>query len=227
MYQMKVAIMQPYFFPYQGYFKLINSVDLFVVYDDVNYINRGWINRNYILLNGKKKLITMPLVASSQNKLIKDIHVAKTNHKLIETIRHAYSKSAQFKNVYPIIKSAINTQETNLAHCLTQQLKDTCKYLDIKTNFIMSSKILKENNARGVDTIIAICKELGANTYINQPGGKRLYEFSIFSDNNIELKFNTHEPKEYPQSSDNWIPNLSIIDLMMNVKKTDLLSYLV
>ncbi|MDB4682075.1 WbqC family protein [Synechococcus sp. AH-551-A10] len=218
--------MQPYFFPYQGYFKLINSVDLFVIYDDVNYINRGWINRNYIILNGKKKLITMPLVASSQNKLINDINVDKRNHKLIETIRHAYSKSVQFKDVYPIIAGAIDNQETNLGYYLTHQLKDICKHINIKTKFIMSSEINKDNKARGIDKIIAICKKLGANTYINLPGGRDLYDFSVFSDNKIELKFSTHEPKKYHQLSDEWVPNLSIIDLMMNVKKTDLLSYM-
>ena len=102
--------MQPYLFPYPGYFKLIASVNLFVIYDNVNYINRGWINRNYILLNGQKKLITLPVVNASQNKLIKDINIGSKNTKILETIRHAYKKSSQF-SVYPIIQQIIENNQ--------------------------------------------------------------------------------------------------------------------
>ena len=228
MQQKRIAIMQPYLFPYPGYFKLIASANLFVIYDNVNYINRGWINRNYILLNGQKKLITYKIPNASQNKLIKDINIGSKNTKILETIRHAYNKSSQFKIVFPIIQQIIGNNQANLAIYISDQLKILCDYIGISTEFVFASELFKDEDQdlKGASKIIKICKSLNANHYINLPGGKDLYKESLFSDNDIKLEFLSYNGRSYVQKSEAWVPNLSIIDLIMNVKQADILDYI-
>lgn len=115
---MKLAIMQPYFLPYIGYFQLINAVDTFVLLDDVNYINKGWINRNQLLLNGKAHLFTLPLQKASQNKLINQLELSnetKWKDKLLKTIETAYKKAPQFHLVFPLISQILQYPESNLS----------------------------------------------------------------------------------------------------------------
>ena len=125
---MKLGIMQPYFFPYIGYFQLIRAVDVFVVYDNVNYIKKGWINRNNILSNGKSQRITLPLEHASQNKLINQIEVGGRN-KILQSVRFNYSKAPCFDDVYPVIEDIFMQTETNLALLLDYQLRKICDYL--------------------------------------------------------------------------------------------------
>ncbi|MDR6194877.1 WbqC family protein [Siphonobacter sp. SORGH_AS_0500] len=109
---MTLAIMQPYLFPYIGYFQLLNAVDKFVIYDDVAFINRGWINRNSILNNGKAQLFTVPLKEASQNKLIHEISIdtdQKWRDKLLKTIQQNYKKAPHFAAVFPNSGSRFST----------------------------------------------------------------------------------------------------------------------
>lgn len=211
---MKLAIMQPYLFPYFGYFQLIRSVDEFVIYDDVNYIKGGWINRNYILGNGERQLITLPLQGASPNKLINQIEVGG-KHKILQSIRHNYAKAPYFDTIYPIIGGIINQQESNLSNFLHHQLTVLCKYLNINPKWHISSQINKNNELRGQDKVISICEKLGANHYINTPGGQSLYIQSAFMDRKIKLSFIHPKPIDYCQFGASFVPNLSIIDVIM------------
>jgi hypothetical protein len=212
---MKLAIMQPYLFPYLGYFQLIRAVDAFVVYDDVNYIKGGWINRNFILAGGDRQLITLPLQGSSPNQLINQVAVGNRQNKLIETIRHRYGKAPQFSAVYALVENILKQHEKNLARFLDYQLRQICDYLGLHPTWYVSSSLKKDNELRGQDKVLAICEELGATHYINVPGGKSLYDREAFASRGTQLSFVQPKAVAYRQFCNEFTPNLSIIDVMM------------
>ena len=220
---MKVGIMQPYFFPYIGYWQLMSSVDKYVIYDDVNYIKGGWINRNKILMNGKSKMINLKMKGASPNKLINEVFVAKDeiyNRKLLRTIEYCYKKAPYYGDVFPVIEDIIMNEERNMAVYLEYSIRQICKYLSINTELIISSSINKNNSLKGQDKIIEICKLLGADEYFNSIGGHELYSIEHFVTKNINLKFLKTKNIEYKQFNNEFIPNLSIVDIMMfNSKK--------
>ena len=113
---MKLAIMQPYIFPYIGYFQLINAVDKFVIRDDVNFIMRGWINRNRILVNDSDSLFSIPVEKASQNTLTSDCVLAdlRVTGKLLKSIEHYYKKATTFKYCIEVLFSVLTAIETNL-----------------------------------------------------------------------------------------------------------------
>lgn len=207
--------MQPYLFPYLGYFQLIRAVDAFVVYDDVNYIKGGWINRNFMLSQGNKQLITLPLQGASPNKLINQVTVGGRQNKLVETIRHNYSRAPHFAAVFPLIEDILMQQEKNLAHFLDYGLRQICAYLGLRLTWHISSELKKDNGLRGQEKVLAICEELDATHYINVPGGKELYDRRAFEERGIRLSFIQPKTVSYRQFGNEFVPNLSIIDVMM------------
>lgn len=221
---MTVAIMQPYFFPYIGYWQLINSVDTFVIYDDVNYKNKGYINRNSILVNGKSQKFTLELVGASQNKFINEIEVRNNGKKLLKTIEMAYKKAPFFNEVFPLIKKVLNQKEKNLAKFIGYSLNLISKYLNISTKFIYSSDIEKNNTLKAQDKILDICKKLKATSYINSIGGQELYNKKIFKENGIELSFLESRLIDYKQFQNDFIPYLSIVDILMFNSKNNIKS---
>lgn len=215
---MKVGIMQPYFLPYIGYWQLLNAVDKYVIYDDVNYIKRGWINRNRILVGKEAKFITIKVKAASQNKLINELDIAleaKDRMILLRTIEENYKKAPFFKEVFLVIEEIINYQEDNLAKFIEFSLRKICGYLNITTELILSSELKKDTSLRAEDKILEICKELNATEYYNAIGGQELYSVENFKKEGIELKFLETEKIEYEQFDNEFIPYLSILDLMM------------
>ncbi|WP_347175255.1 WbqC family protein [Polaribacter uvawellassae] len=216
---MKIAIMQPYLFPYIGYFQLINTVDTFVIYDDVNFIKKGYINRNSILDNSNRMLFSFPLIKASQNKKINSINIdssLKWREKFIKSIQHNYKKAPFFNEVFPIIEEIVfYNQSENLSHFLINSLKLVSGYLNIDTEFIISSALEKNNDLKGEDKILEICKILKADQYINPIGGLDLYKKDFFSRENIKLNFLKSEEITYKQYNNNFIPWLSIIDVLM------------
>ena len=212
---MKVAIMQPYFFPYLGYFQLIAAVDVFVIYDDVNYIKGGWINRNKILANGQAQRVTLSLDKSSPNLRIDQIYVADNGEKLLKTILQNYSKAPYFKTVYPMIEEIVTCKERSLGDYLTHLLKLVCAAMGIQTKLVRSSELRKDNSLGGQDKVLAICKELHATHYINSIGGQELYHRAAFLENAIKLSFLQTRSASYCQFGKPFVSGLSIIDLMM------------
>lgn len=222
---MKVAIMQPYFLPYIGYFQLINAVDEFVVYDDVNFIKQGWITRNNILVDKKKSNFILKVEGASSFKKIKEITLIKNNKKLIKTIEQEYKKAPYFRVVFPMIQKILSSDENNLSKFLIFSLKEIANYLQIDTVFRISSEIDKNDELKGQDKVIAICKKLKVENYINAIGGQKLYDKPIFNHNKILLNFIKTEPIYYTQFDNDFIPCLSIIDVIMfnSVEETKLL----
>ncbi len=226
---MKIGIMQPYFFPYIGYWQLINAVDKYVIYDDVNYIKGGWINRNRILINDKPSFINLKMNGSSPNKLIKEIHVSNDNrwkNKLLKSIELSYRKAPFFEMSFPIIEEIINHDEVNLSLYLENLIKRIAEYLEINTEFVLSSNIEKDNSLKGQDKVIEICKSLGAKEYYNAIGGVELYSAENFNSYGIELRFLRTEYIEYKQFKNDFSPYLSIIDVMMFNSKEEIMNIL-
>jgi hypothetical protein len=212
---MKIAIMQPYLLPYIGYWQLIKAVDKFVIFDDVNYINKGYINRNNILVKGELYQFTLELLGASQNKLINEIQIGNNSNKILKTIENNYKKSPYFKNTFPLLEDIFHHPEKNLAKFIGYSLKRISNYLKINTKFIYSSEIEKNNNLKNQEKIIDICKKLNAKKYINLIGGRELYEEEEFISKNIELYFIDTKLTKYHQFKYKFQPFLSVIDIMM------------
>jgi hypothetical protein len=210
--------MQPYFFPYIGYWQLINAVDRYVIYDDVAYIKNGWINRNNILLNSQKYLITLPLDGASPFSAINETRItsnAVVKDKLLKTIDLAYRKSPFFDRVFPIIENTVRYEDGNIAHAITFSINQICRYLDIDTEILVSSDLQKSCDLKAQDKVIHIVKLLGGDEYMNAIGGQELYSENDFAKEGISLKFLKTGCVEYKQFRNNFTPNLSIIDIMM------------
>lgn len=214
----RIAIMQPYFFPYIGYFQLLYHTDLFVFLDDVNFIKRGWINRNRILINDEPKYLTVPCKNISQNRLIKDIKHdldKRTREKLLKKVRLAYKRAPYFTSVYPIVKKVFNADTSTISELASLSVKEVCNYLKLETGFIYSSGKYSNTELGRSDRLIDICKKENAEIYINSLGGVELYDKSYFKKKGISLKFLAPKFTSYKQFNTEFTPALSIIDVMM------------
>jgi hypothetical protein len=215
---MKLAIMQPYFFPYIGYWQLIHAVDRFVIYDDVNYIKGGWINRNRFLSNGEPAFITVPLYQSSSFKRICDISLQPSpvwRDKLVKMVETTYRRAPCFAEVFSVIESVIRHETNNLSDYLVHQLQTLVAFMGIQTEFVMTSRCYENNDLSGQERVLDICKREGATTYINQPGGQALYNRGTFTQCGLDLKFLIPSAMEYKQFGSLHVPWLSIIDVLM------------
>ncbi len=220
-----LAIMQPYLFPYIGYFQLISAVDKFVIYDDVNFINKGWINRNNILVNGKANLFSMPLIEASQNKLIREINIAddvKWNEKFLRTLEMCYKKAPHFSDTIPMISEIMLSKEYSLTKRIYQSLQIICNYLDIHTILEPTSVVYNNQYLKAQHRILDICKQEGVNQYINPIGGMEIYSKELFAENDIKLNFIKSNPILYKQFGNEFTPWLSIIDVLMFNTKADI-----
>ncbi len=211
--------MQPYLFPYIGYFQLIKYVDIFILLDDVSFINRGWTNRNFIIVNKKKHMFTFSLKNKSQNILIKDLELfdkKKISKKFLKTLSINYSKTKSFSIMYPLIKNILFNNEMKLSRLVKISIDSIAPILKIKTPIIFSSSLSNSKKLNGEDRIIDICKKMNAKNYINLSGGVNLYDKEKFETNNLELNFIKPKNITYNQNGENFLDNLSIIDVMMN-----------
>ena len=217
---MKLAIMQPYFFPYIGYWQLMCAADRFVIYDDVNFIKQGWINRNRILINGAPSYITVPLDGASPNKRVCDIAVQgglRWRNKIIKSIECAYGRSACYSAVYPEIERQIRHEAINLAEFLAAHLTSMTEFLGIETEIVPSSRTYCNSDLTGQERVIDICRREGASAYINLSGGRELYDAESFGAANVDLMFMSSCISPYRQRTANFVPNLSLIDALMEI----------
>lgn len=211
--------MQPYFFPYIAYFQLINAVDKFVFYDDVNFIKQGWINRNKILNNGKEFLITIPCCNISSFKKINEIEIDKNNKriiKLLRTIETVYYKAPFFKEIFGLINSLFNKDIKIISELAIESVVSVSNYLNVRAEFILSSE--KHSDSLGLDKadrLIKIAEKENADTYINPIGGIALYDKKYFAKYGIQLYFLKSKNITYKQFNNNLVPWLSIIDVIM------------
>ena len=220
---MKLAIMQPYFFPYIGYFQLIAAVDLFIVYDNVKYTKKGWFNRNRMLRNGRDVIFSLPLKRDSDHLDVRERTLAADfdRDKLLNQLEGAYRRAPYFAQTFPLVEQIVRHDETNLFRFLHHSIVSTCGHFGITTRMKVSSDIVADHDLRSQDRVLALCEAVGASIYINPIGGAELYANETFKEKSIELKFIRPKPFEYAQFDHAFVPHLSIVDVMMfNSKET-------
>jgi hypothetical protein len=212
-----IAIMQPYFFPYIGYFQLIGSVDLFIVYDNIKYTKKGWINRNRMLQNGKDAMFTLPLKNDSDFLDVRERELSAefNRDKLLNQFKETYRRAPYFAQAFPLIEQVVQHEEPNLFKFLQHSILRTCEHLGITTKIQASSDIAIDHGLKSQDKVLAMCKAVRANAYINTCGGMELYSRDEFREQDVELKFIKPKPFEYIQFGEEFVPWLSIIDVMM------------
>lgn len=217
---MKIAIMQPYFLPYIGYFQLIKAVDKFVFYDDVNYIKQGWINRNNILLQGKASLFTIPLEKASSFTKINNVKLHPIlfdnwKVKFLRSIEQNYRKAPYFSDVYQLICSVLEVDSDRIGVLAKDSVITVSKYLQLETEFVYSSDFYMNNELSGKFRVISICAKENALVYINPIGGQELYNKEDFLSQGLDLYFIQSKKQIYQQFKEEFVPWLSIIDILM------------
>lgn len=214
---MKLGIMQPYFMPYIGYFQLIAAVDVFIVYDNIKYTKKGWINRNRMLVNGADAIFSLPLKKDSDMLDIvqRELSSEFNREKLLSQFKGAYIKAPYFNEVYPLLENIIKFKDGNLFTYIEHSLNEICRYLKIETKIIISSDLPINHELKAQDKVIALCNAMHADTYINTIGGTELYDRNQFLSHGVKLQFIKAKSFEYSQFASPFVPWLSIVDVLM------------
>ena len=217
---MKIALMQPYFFPYIGYFQLIKSVDEFVIFDNAQYVRRGWMNRNRILNEHKESIfITVPVCKAQRETKIKDILInndVNWKEKILNQCLY-YQNAPNYSVVRQMLEESFAESETNLSEFNTRLIKMICSYLGIETKIMLFSEAFPHiDNAEEADEWgMHLSMESNATTYINRIGGKDFYDQQKYIDQGIDIKFIQSILTPYNQFDKSFVPGLSIIDILM------------
>ncbi|HEX4030484.1 MAG TPA: WbqC family protein [Terracidiphilus sp.] len=211
------AIMQPYFLPYIGYFQLIAAVNLFIVYDNIKYTKKGWINRNRFLCNGRDEMFSLPLKGDSDLLDIRERRLAAdfNGDKLINQLAGAYRKAPYFEHAFPLIEQIVRQKEQNLFQFLYRSIILVCQHIGITTEIRISSNIPIDHALKNQDKVLALCEAVGTNVYVNTIGGIDLYSKEDFRSQRTELKFIRSKPFAYRQFGNDFVPWLSIVDVLM------------
>jgi hypothetical protein len=224
------GVMQPYFFPYLGYFQLIEAVDNFVHYDDVNYIKRGWINRNRVLINGAPSYLTVPIDSASQNVAINKTLTDESQQWRTKTLKQmelSYRRAPQFESAIEIFKEVVFSPVGSISELGIRSVEMVVDYLGIKVQFHRSSSFNMLD--RGLDRqerLVELSKKIDCDEYINPEGGQDLYDSEYFNQRGINLKFLYSKCPEYVQFKDEFVPALSILDVLMFNSKEQILEQL-
>ena len=215
---MKLAIMQPYLFPYLGYFQLIQAVDKFVFYDDVTYIKGGWINRNRFLYRGEVRYFTVPTENASSFVPISAVGIQARlpwRSKLIETIRIAYKEAPYLQQGLALFRRVIDAPTRNIGDMARASVEYTLEYVGLKREVVPSSSIYGNAQLKGSERVRDICLREGATEYVNAPGGRSLYRADEFARQGCRLRFLVPEFPEYRQGRGEFVAGLSVLDMLM------------
>jgi hypothetical protein len=225
----KLAVMQPYFFPYIGYFQLIHAVDKILLYSRVNYIKRGWVNRNRVLAKTRgPSYVTVPVRDASSYRIIGDVEIDNSTpwkSTMLRSIYHEYRRSPHFHLVYTFLEALLTRPYEKLDLLNIDTVRAVVALLGITTdvsvaneNHIAMERVLDNTPSadRKTQRLLELCRHERASTYLNPVGGKLLYDKSVFAQNGVELLFLESIPTPYPQSASEFVPHLSIIDVLFN-----------
>jgi len=212
--------MQPYLFPYAGYFQLMHAVDRFVIADDFAFIKQGWINRNRLLINGNAAYFTVPLKRHPATALIREVEIddagsSRWRGPVLKTIANFYRRAPSFDAVYPIAERVFSGSFTHIADMARASVREVAMYLGLTTTVVDSSAVYGNAHLKGQERVIDTCRAERATDYVNAPGGRTLYSPETFRAHGITLHFVASDPIEYPQFGQPFVPALSIIDLLM------------
>lgn len=212
---MRLAVMQPYFLPYAGYFMLLRAVDRFVAFDDVQYVNRGWVNRNRLLLGGRPQRFSLPIEKASRRARICDRKLApdgRWRRTWLELVRHAYARAPQYRRVRELLETILDGP-VGLADFLIRSLRLVCDHIGLTTPITRSSAVALDASGRA--KIPALCRHFGADCYVNPKGGAALYDEDAFAARGVTLRFLDMRDVRYAQFGQAFVPNLSILDTLM------------
>lgn len=211
----RLSINQPYFFPYIGFFQLLHACSKFVSLDDANFIKRGWINRNRILINGKPTYLNLQIVDASQNRKICETKIDKYSgwkDDILKKLRISYSRAPFYTDTFTVVRNTLDTHSDLVSDISFQSILEVCNYLKLRREF---GRCQGDVAGSGEERIIGICKKENAGSYVNLPGGQELYDREKFRNDGIELLFIEPKLREYRQFGGDFVPGLSIIDVMM------------
>ncbi|MDI5934145.1 WbqC family protein [Halomonas kalidii] len=223
---MKIAIMQPYLFPCIGYYQLVRCVDKFVVYDDVNYIKRGYINRNYILDKGCRRRFTVPVPGASIHKKISELTFSGEIESILEGIRHAYAKAPFFEEIFPLIRNVFEGEDRSISAVCSDGINEVFGYLGMVPDVSFSSQLGYDRRFSGAEKLMAICDVLDSRHYVNSIGGQALYKKEYFSSKGVDISFLKSREIRYAQGGSQFVANLSMIDVLMWCSKTNVTTLL-
>jgi hypothetical protein len=223
-----VAIMQPYFLPYMGYFQLIAAVDLFIVYDNIKYTKKGWINRNRLLQNDTDVMFSLPLKKDSDSLNVCERELAAdfNRKKLLNQFKNAYGHAPYFAQTLPLIEQIVTYKQINLFQFIHHAIVKVCEHLGITTKIEISSSINIDHALKNQDKVLALCEAVNASVYVNAIGGIDLYSKKTFHDKGLVLKYIQSKSFEYPQFGKEFVPWLSIVDVMMFNSIDEIKSYI-
>jgi hypothetical protein len=216
----RLGINQPYLFPYLGFFQLLHAVDRFVFYDDVSFIKQGWIHRNRLLINGTASLFTVPVRDRSSNRPIREILIddegnGRWRPRLLKTIDNAYRRAPEFGAVFPLLEQVLDARVSRVGELARLSIETVAAFLEIKTKFVASSTVYGNGHLVGEVRVLDICQREGVSEYVNLPGGRQLYSADHFADRGVRLRFVASTPPTYRQFGTEFVPDLSIIDVLM------------
>lgn len=211
--------MQPYFLPYFTYFQLINTVDVFVIYDNIKFSKRGWIQRNRYLLNGSDRLFSLSLKKGSDSLDIRNRYLSESylqlNKKWLRKFEAVYLRAPYYKEVIPLLERCFLCKQSNLFDFILNSVHEVTTYLQISTPIVVSSQLCLDDSLKAEKRVLSICKHLEASQYINPIGGLSLYKIEHFKNVGMELSFLRQQNGTYKQFQNPFVPNLSILDVMM------------
>jgi hypothetical protein len=209
--------MQPYFLPYVGYYQLISAVDIFIVYDDVQYTKKGWINRNRLLRTGEPAVFSLPLKSASDYLDIRERELAIDFDpaRLVRQFGGIYRRAPHYAETMPLVERVMACPDRNLFAFVEWSIRASCAHLGIATEIVRSSAVPIDRGLRRESRVIALCRAVDATTYINPPGGVDLYDPGTFAANGVDLRFLHPRPFTYRQFEDEFVPWLSIVDVLM------------
>ncbi len=211
----RVAVMQPYLFPYLGTFQLARQVDRFVFYDDVTFIKQGYINRNTVLVDGRPRPMTAPVRNISSFRHIVQHDYVGDWKPLLALLQRAYANAPYFEPVYDFVQRALLDADENVARKNARCFAAVFAYLGLPFDHGFSSAMEIPPDLRASARVRAVCRTERAGMYVNAIGGRALYEAGEFAQDGMALRFCTMRPLRYPQAAEEFVPYLSILDALM------------
>lgn len=215
---MRLAIMQPYLFPYLGYFQLVRACDTFVFYDDVAFIKQGWVNRNRLLTSQGPQFFTVPVHNISSFVSIRDTQVsdrpAGWRDKLRKTFEQAYRKAPHFASVWQWAEPILGSPEPSMGALARQSVRAVADYLGLAPRWVESSSIYGNSDLKAQARVLDICRREGCDRYVNMAGGSELYDHASFVEAGFQLEFLVASLPPYTQYKGDFVPGLSILDVL-------------
>lgn len=212
------VVMQPYFFPYLGYFQLVAASSVFVYFQDASYIKGGWINRNRVLVQGRPHVFTVPIEKASSHRTIEATNIANAQDwrsHFVRLLEQAYARAPFRDRVLNLVSNVVYSTTSSIGRLAEESVRAVCAYVGFVPQWRQSHEFQFSDSPRGAARIKRICQALEAERYVNAPGGKALYDAQDFQRAGIELRFLRPVLPEYEQTGGAFVSGLSIIDVLM------------